>query len=123
MSESEDERVNLVRLKDGGILGEGILELGNVTDPNGLGDVKVRNERLFQERVSEDGALWNFTHEELDNQSPFVDGLLESGRDGRLWSLSDGLEKVVMGGGIVQLNRLDAPFLFFAVSFPPSSRE
>lgn len=109
VAQAQDQVVVVILLELGAVLSQGRLELGQVSYAHSLCDVQVGHERKSQHGKAESGSVGEIAHEQLHDQSQLVDCLEESGSRRILGSLADCLEDVLMGGGVIQLQRVDAP--------------
>lgn len=73
-----------------------------------LDDLKVRHERLAQDRLPEQRTLRDITHQQLDNDKILVHRLVEPWCHMRSGRSSDGVEEAFVRRRVVQLNGSDA---------------
>lgn len=108
LTQTEDERVRLVRGELGRVRGERRLELAERTRAHGLDDLEVARERACEYRVAEQVAFRDVAHEQFDDDGQLVHRLVEAGRRLRGWRTADRLLQVRMRVRVVELDGADA---------------
>ena len=72
MLQSHDQSVVFVSDENFLILNQDLLESFHVTRLYAVDDLEVGRKWLLEERLGEDLSVWNFTHQELNNDLEFL---------------------------------------------------
>lgn len=105
--QSHDESVVLISNEDFLILNQDLFESVHVSRLYAVDDLEVWGQWLLEERLGEDLSVWNFTHEELNNDLEFLN-LNSEGFGTNLWSFSQCLNESGLRFGVLELDGLDS---------------
>ena len=92
MLQSHYESVVLIRDENLLVLNQDLLESVHISRLYAVDDLEVRRQWLLEERLGEDLSVWNFTHQELNNNLEFLN-LNSEGFGPNLWSFSQCLNE------------------------------
>mmetsp|Transcript_17805 Transcript_17805/g.32423 ORF Transcript_17805/g.32423 Transcript_17805/m.32423 type:complete len:342 (-) Transcript_17805:254-1279(-) len=103
---ADHQRVGLVRLKGGGVLGHSVIESQQVASPHGLGKDKVRREGGAIFLLVESAALRHLSHEQLHDHHELLHRTTEAARR-VLRGLAQRLEQLSVSIAILELKSGD----------------
>jgi len=104
---SHDQGIVLILLENFLVLGENFLEGIHVSGFHTVYDLEIWGKWLLQEGLREDLSVWNFSHQQLNDNLEFLN-LNSKSFGSNLWSSSQSLDKSCLGFGVFELNSLNS---------------
>ena len=107
MLKSHDQGIVLILLENFLILSENFLEGIHVSGFHTVYDLEIWGKWLLQEGLREDLSVWNFSHQQLNDNLEFLN-LNSKSFGSNLWSSSQSLDKSCLRFGVFELNSLNS---------------
>lgn len=113
LTKTNDEGVGSILLESITILVNDFVKGIEFANSNSLDEEEIWLEGLLEHGVSEEGAVWNVSHQQFDDNVQFVGCLYETCCCWGLWCLANGTLEMLMGGRVVELNGSDLSEVIF----------